>query len=326
MNDLYPLKFKPILKETIWGGSKLKNRLNKKTLSDKVGESWEISCVEDNISIVSNGFLTNNSLVELIEIYMGDLVGEKVYEKFGTGFPLLIKFIDANDVLSIQVHPDDKLAIERHQSNGKTEMWYILENDPDSELICGFNTRVDKETYLKRLNENKLNRILNFEKVQRGDVFFIPAGRVHAIGSGILLAEIQQTSDMTYRIFDWNRTDSDGNPRELHTELALDAIDYKYYENYKTTYISTLNKTSNMVDCPYFFTNILKFDQPIEKDYYLVDSFVIYLCIEGHFTIKTDKGIIEQVQKGETVLIPAALKNLSLIPEGNAEIIEVYIK
>jgi mannose-6-phosphate isomerase len=326
MKDLYPLKFKPIIKETIWGGSKLRSVLNKNTHFERCGESWEISGVKNNLSVVSEGFLKGNNIEELVEVYMGDLVGDSIYEKFGTSFPLLIKFIDATDVLSIQVHPDDKLAKERHNSSGKTEMWYILEGDPDSELICGFSKRVDKETYLKYLNENKINRILNFEKVQRGDVFFIPAGRVHAIGSGILLAEIQQTSDITYRIFDWNRFDKEGNPRELHTDLALDAIDYKYYDNYKTAYNTSLNKTTNIVDCPYFFTNILKFDKSVTKDYNLLDSFVIYMCIEGQFIIRPDKGAEVEVKKGETILLPAAIKNLMLVPEVYSEVIEVYIK
>jgi mannose-6-phosphate isomerase len=326
MNRLYPLKFTPIIKETIWGGKRLKTELNKVSFSDECGESWEISDVDEDISVVYNGFLAGNNLEEMIEVYMDDLVGGKVFDKFGTRFPLLIKFIDANDVLSIQVHPDDELAKKRHNSFGKTEMWYIINCDPDSELICGFNQIVNKEIYLHHLQNNSLNKILNFEKVQRGDVFFIPAGRVHAIGSGILLAEIQQTSDITYRIYDWNRTDANGNPRELHTNLALDAIDYKVYNNYKIKYEQVLNRTANIVDCPYFFTNTLKFNKPIEKDYSLIDSFVIYMCIEGKFYINPENGESLPVNKGETVLLPAILKNLTLQPEGQVQIIEVYIK
>jgi len=290
------------------------------------GESWEISGVKANISVVCNGFLAGNDLEELIEVYMGDLVGDKVYDKFGTLFPLLIKFIDANDVLSIQVHPGDELAKKRHNSLGKNEMWYIIKNLPGSEIICGFNQKADKDIYLYHLQNNTLNKILNFEKVQNGDVFFIPAGRVHSIGSGILLAEIQQTSDVTYRIYDWSRKDANGNSRELHTEQALDAIDYNAYDTYKTEYEHVLNKTTNMVDCPYFFTNILQFNKPVEKDYNLIDSFVIYMCIDGRFHINPENGESLLVDKGETILLPAVIKNLTLQPDGDARIIEVYIK
>lgn len=227
--SLYPLKFNPILKDKIWGGSKLKTVLNKDfSPLPNAGESWEISGVEGDVSVVSNGFLEGNNLEELIEIYMGDLVGDHVYENFGIEFPLLIKFIDANDVLSIQVHPDDVLSKERHNAFGKTEMWYVIEADKGSELIVGFNQKVDKDTYIKKLEEGRLEEILNNEPVAKGSCFFIPAGRVHAIGKGILLAEIQQTSDVTYRIYDFNRTDDKGTPRELHTELAVDAIDYSF--------------------------------------------------------------------------------------------------
>jgi mannose-6-phosphate isomerase len=326
MNQLYPIKFKPIYKNTIWGGTRLKTKLNKSGSSNTCGESWEIADVHEDISVVSNGFLAGNNLKELIEVYMGDLLGDKVYDKFGVQFPLLIKFIDANDVLSIQVHPDDKLAKERHSSFGKTEMWYIIESEHDSELICGFNQALDRDIYLEHLQEGTLNKIMNFEKVKSGDVLFIPAGRVHAIGSGILLAEIQQSSDITYRIYDWNRIDKNGNSRELHTDLALDSIDYRYYNNYKTPYEKALNKTTNVIDCPYFFTNVLKFDKAIEKDYNLIDSFVIYLCVGGKFRILPEKGEAVEVNLGETVLLPAVIKNLTLRPEGQAKLIEVYIK
>jgi mannose-6-phosphate isomerase len=325
MNQLYPLKFTPILKDVIWGGSKLKKELKKNKASDKCGESWEISGVNGNISVVENGFLAGNNLEELIEIYMGDLVGDMVYENFGTLFPLLIKFIDANDKLSIQVHPDDEMALEEHNCAGKTEMWYIIDHETEAELIVGFNKKVDTDTYINHLENNKLTDILNFEKVSKGDVFYLPAGRIHAIGAGVLLAEIQQTSDITYRIFDWNRTDKEGNPRQLHTELALKAMDFNFYPDYKTHYQTTLNKTSNIIDSPYFFTNILQLDKPIEKDYILIDSFVIYICVEGNLTICPEEGESISLSMGETLLIPAAIKNLSLEPNSPSKIIEVYI-
>ncbi|MDQ2177499.1 type I phosphomannose isomerase catalytic subunit [Marinifilum sp. D714] len=325
--SLYPLKFQPILKDKIWGGSKLKTVLNKDfSPLPNAGESWEISGVEGDISVVSNGNLAGNNLEELIEVYMGDLVGDKVYDQFGMEFPLLIKFIDANDVLSIQVHPDDELSKERHNAFGKTEMWYVIEADKGSELIVGFNQEVDKAKYVSKLEEGKLEEILNNEPVKKGSCFFIPAGRVHAIGKGILLAEIQQTSDVTYRMYDWNRTDDQGNPRELHTELAVDAIDYSFEKKYRTDYETEINKTQELVRCPYFTTNTLEFDKQIEKDYSQLDSFVIYMCLDGNFTIESEDGITTEVAKGETVLIPAALENVILFPKGKTEILEVYIK
>jgi mannose-6-phosphate isomerase len=323
---LYPLKFTPVLKEKIWGGQKISTILNKQAgqLSN-IGESWEISGIQGDMSVASNGFLAGNSLQELIEVYMGDLVGEKVYEKFGIEFPLLIKFIDAQDVLSIQVHPDDITAEERHQAYGKTEMWYVIDAENDAELICGFKVDCNKQDYLTALRSGALKDLLNVEKVHSGDVFFIPAGRVHAIGSGILLAEIQQTSDVTYRIYDWGRVDDKGNPRELHTDLATDVINFKAEENYKTDYDIVPNKTVNLVECNYFKTNILDFEGAVEKDYNLIDSFVIFMCIEGEFQIQSDADATEIVKKGETVLIPAVLKNLVLKAERQTKLLEVYI-
>jgi mannose-6-phosphate isomerase len=324
--SLYPLKFQPILKDKIWGGSKLKTVLNKDfSPLPNAGESWEISGVEGDISVVSNGNLAGNDLEELIEVYMGDLVGDKVYDQFGMEFPLLIKFIDANDVLSIQVHPDDELSKERHNAFGKTEMWYVIEADKGSELIVGFNQEVDKAKYVAKLEEGKLEEILNNEPVKKGSCFFIPAGRVHAIGKGILLAEIQQTSDVTYRMYDWNRTDDQGNPRELHTDLAVDAIDYSFEKKYRTDYETEANQTKELVRCPYFTTNALEFDKQIEKDYSQLDSFVIYMCLDGDFTIESEGGLTTEVAKGETVLIPAALENVILFPKRKTEILEVYI-
>lgn len=324
MTKLYPLKFEPIIKDKIWGGSKLKNLLNKPTTSDKAGESWEISGVQGDISVVSNGFLKGNDLQEIIEIYMGDLVGNKVYEKFGLEFPLLIKFIDATDDLSIQVHPNDEVALKRHQSFGKTEMWYIMQADDGAELIVGFNQTVDKETYVKYLNENKILEILNREPVKQGDVLFLPAGRIHAINKGILLAEIQQTSDITYRIYDYNRKDSNGNYRELHTEEAVDVIDYNHYKDYKTFYKSELNVSSEIVSCEYFTTNLLEIDRAFERDINTLDSFVIYMCLEGTLEIQYQSGS-ETLSKGETVLIPAELENYLLKPEKKVKLLEVYV-
>ncbi len=321
--QLYPFKFDPIFKETIWGGEKLRNTLGKNA-KPGTGESWEISSVPGNQSIVSNGFLKGTSLEELIEIYMGEVVGEHVFKQFGTLFPLLIKFIDAKEQLSIQVHPDDKMARERHESFGKTEMWYVIEADTNAELIVGFNQTIDKNKYIEELKKGHIEQILNREPVQPGDVFFLPAGRIHAIGAGILLAEIQQTSDVTYRIYDWNRTDADGNQRELHTDLAVDAIDYRSVEDFRTHYKEILNESVKLLQCPYFETKILNFNVPIQKDYYAIDSFIIYMCMEGQATIKHPGGT-ETIQMGETILFPAAINTFKLIPNPQCKLLDVHI-
>ncbi len=321
----YTLKFKPILKEKIWGGEKLKNVLNKKTDRTNIGESWEISDIQGDTSIVSNGILTGKSLSELIVEFKEELVGEKVYRQFKNKFPLLIKFIDAEHSLSIQLHPDDELAKKRHNSFGKTEMWYVVQSDPGSGLIVGFKEEVSKAEYLENLKNKTLTDILNFEPVKEGDVYFIPTGRVHAIKEGVLLAEIQQTSDITYRIYDWDRVDDQGKSRELHTELALDAIDYKVQDMYKTPYTKKLNNIVKIVDNQYFNTNIISFDKEVEIDYTHKDSFVIYMCVKGSAGIFFGEDKSENIRKGETLLIPASLKKLSLKPDEYSEILEIYI-
>ncbi len=327
MSDLYPIKFKPIYLDKIWGGNRIKTVLNKDFGQlPNCGESWEISGVEGNVSIVDNGFLAGNSLQELVEIYMGDLVGDEIYKKFGDEFPLLIKFIDAQQDLSIQVHPNDELSKKRHNAYGKTEMWYIIDADENALINSGFNGEVTKEKYLKHAENGTLTELLHYDKVKPGDVFFIPAGRVHAIGKGILVAEIQQTSDVTYRIFDYNRKDDKGNLRELHTELAIDAIDFSYLDEYKTKYSVERNKSTEIVSCNYFTTNILEFDTRIEKDYFQLDSFVIYICLEGDFEIEYDEKTVP-ISKGETVLIPASLDAYQLNPlSEKVKMLEVYIK
>lgn len=327
MASLYPLKFKPFYLEKIWGGNRLRTLLNK-DYGDLLncGESWELSAVEGYDSVVSNGFLKGNTLSELIEIYMGDLVGDKVYEKFGLEFPLLIKFIDAKDDLSVQVHPNDKLSKERHNAFGKTEMWYVVDAEKGALINSGFNKGISKEKYIKSLSNDKIMDLLHYDKAKVGDVFFIPAGRVHAIGKGVLVAEIQQTSDVTYRIFDYNRKDDKGNLRELHNDLALDAIDFSFQDDYKTKYQAQENKSTEIVNCNYFTTNILQFNKAIEKDYFQLDSFVIFMTLEGDFEIEKD-GNIEFVKKGETVLIPADANAVKLNPKTQeVKLLEVYIK
>jgi mannose-6-phosphate isomerase len=327
MPGLYPLKFTPICLEKMWGGNRLKTILGKNFDNlPNCGESWEISAVEGNVSEVSNGFLAGNSITDLIEVYMGDLVGDKVYKEYGIEFPLLFKFIDANDDLSIQVHPGDDLARERHNAYGKTEMWYVVHAEEGALINSGFNREVLPELYTELLEEGRLAEILCYDEVEPGDVFFIPAGRVHAIGKGVLLAEIQQTSDITYRIFDFNRKDANGNLRELHTELALDAIDFSYLDEYKTKYTIEKNVSSEIVSCWYFTTNLLEFNEKLEKDYNLLDSFVVYMNISGRFKIEYEEGE-EVVETGETVLIPASLESFHLVPlSPEVRTLEVYIK
>lgn len=325
MSINYPIKFEPILKDKIWGGEKLKSLFNKKSTRKDIGESWEVSDVDGNISVVSNGALKDKSLKDLLSEYKSELVGEKVYEKFGNNFPLLIKFIDAKEALSIQVHPNDELASERHNSFGKTEMWYVMQAEAEGNLIVGFNKDTSKEEYVKYLEEKKLLKILNQEKVQQGDVYFIPTGRIHAIGAGVLLAEIQQTSDITYRVYDWDRLDDEGNSRELHTELALDAIDYTAEKEYKTAYKKEINAPSPVVNCEYFTTNTIVVNGEVSVNNTDKDSFVIYMCVEGEVIIKYDNLREEKLLKGETVLIPASLKEYQLKSSDNSELLEVYI-
>lgn len=325
MQSLYPFKFNPLYKEKIWGGQKIKNHL-KMDYGElpNCGEAWLISGVEGNPTNISNGYLAKNELNELVEVFMGDLVGDKVYEQFGDVFPILVKVIDSNDWLSVQVHPDDALAAKRHISYGKTEMWYIMQADQNAQLISGFKRKMDQEEYLQHLKQGKIKDILNFEQVKQGDVFYIPAGRVHALGPGCLLAEIQQTSDTTYRIYDWDRSDKDGNMRELHTEEALEAIDFETKKDYKSPYEKVLNKTSPIVQSAHFTTNIIALDQAMGKDYSEIDSFVILLCTEGSFALKWENGTID-VNKAETVLIPNLLKRVQLLPQTTCELLEVYI-
>ncbi|HEX9825898.1 MAG TPA: type I phosphomannose isomerase catalytic subunit [Flavobacteriaceae bacterium] len=321
-NPLYPLKFQPILKEKIWGGQKLKTLLNKNSALPNIGESWELSDVEGDTSIVSNGSLKGKSLKALIETYKHDLVGLHNYKIFHNKFPLLIKFIDAKDDLSIQLHPNDELAAKRHNSFGKTEMWYVMQADKNSNLIVGFNQKITPELYLKHLENKTLPKILNFDKVTVGDTYFIEVGRVHAIGAGVMLAEIQQTSDITYRVYDWDRKDDQGNERELHNDLALDAIDFDMEDDFRVQYSKTKNTSNEMVNCPYFTTNYLCLDKTLKKENYH-DSFMIYICVEGSARIVTENHS-EIINKGETVLLPAALTSFEISAD-NAKLLEVYV-
>ncbi|WP_417860703.1 type I phosphomannose isomerase catalytic subunit [Winogradskyella sediminis] len=319
---LHPLKFQPILKDKIWGGEKLNQYFNKNSNSKSLGESWEVSTVPNDISVVSNGELSGHSLQDLVDKYKADFLGEKNWKRFGNAFPLLIKFIDAKQDLSIQLHPNDELAKKRHNSFGKTEMWYVMQADKDANLIVGFKGEVDKATYLKHLENNTLTEILNFDKVKEGDTYFIEAGRVHAIGAGVLLAEIQQTSDVTYRVYDWDRVDDEGNARELHNDIAIDAFDFEMKNDFRVDYNTQKNTSNEMVSCPFFTTNFIEIDADIEVNN-TRDSFMIYMCVDGEVEVSTNASS-DKIFKGETILIPASLKNFKL-KSNYGKLLEVYV-
>lgn len=321
---LYPLKFQPIFKYRIWGGDKLKTVLNKDYNEENIGESWEISDVKNDETLVANGEFTGETLRSLIKRYKGDLVGGKVYEAFGNEFPLLIKFIDAKTPLSIQVHPSNEIAKERHNSFGKNEMWYVMQADKDAELIVGFEEEIDAKAYTEHLKNNTILNVMHHEKVAKGDTFYIPTGRVHAIGAGVLLAEIQQTSDITYRIYDYDRVDAKtGQKRELHNDLAVDVIDYKVHENYRSEYNLVINQFNSLVKCPYFTTNIINVKGEMNIDYSKLDSFVIYICVEG--TLKMGSNHKKYLlNSGESILIPAII-DLIKLSSHNCKVLEVFI-
>ncbi len=326
MSTLYPLQFKTIFKDKIWGGQKIRTYLHKDFGElPNCGETWEISGVKTDVSVVANGALAGESLADILEQYKDELVGKHVYDHFGNIFPLLVKFIDANDELSIQVHPNDELAKKRHNSFGKTEMWYVIEADPGSTLIAGFNQQLDEQKYLQAFNSGHIMDILNKEQVSADDVFFLPAGRVHTIGKGLLIAEIQQTSDITYRIYDFDRVDDKGQKRELHTDLALAALDYNVYPDYKTEYQPQKNTDVHLVKCPYFTTNVMDYTEGVNKDYSDLDSFVIYVCVAGALTVKYDGG--EAILKmGECLLLPKVIDRVELATDGGFKILESYIE
>lgn len=317
----YPLTFTPILKEKIWGGHKLKSILNKPIVSDITGESWEISTIENYVSVVNKGFYTKESLANLINTYPEEILGTSVYRRFGKQFPLLFKYIDATEDLSIQVHPNDELAGKRHQSFGKTEMWYIVQADADARLIIGFKENSNADKYLQNLADKTLPSILNVETVSKGDAFFLETGTIHAIGAGVVLAEIQQTSDITYRIYDWDRKDKYGNSRELHVDLALEAINYKKITARKK-YKDIENKSEEIVSCPFFTTNHLSLNGTFSNIQNDRDSFIVYMCIAGSFCIIHD-SVSYYYETGHTVLLPANLKRYTL--QGTATLLEIFI-
>ena len=316
----YPLTFTPILKDRIWGGTKLKSYLNKSIVSETTGESWEISTVPGDISVVTSGVFEGKNINEIIDLHPTEILGKSVIARFGKQFPLLFKFIDAKEDLSIQLHPNDELAKQRHNSFGKTEMWYVMQADETARLVVGFKNDSNPKEYLEKLADKKLISLLEEYPVKKGDVFFLETGTIHAIGAGVVLAEIQQTSDVTYRIYDWDRVDVNGKGRELHTELALEAINY-YKTHSKIDYFEEPNHSSVVVDCPYFKTNIIALqDRFIWKK--SNDAFTVFMCTNGQFELVLN-GEIMRYQMGDTILIPAIIDHLTL--KGKATVLEISI-
>ena len=318
--NFYPLQFQPILKDRIWGGTKLKSVLNKEITSETTGESWELSTIPNDVSVVVNGPFRDRNLNELIELFPQEILGKNVIERFGNQFPLLFKFIDAKEDLSIQLHPNDDLAKKRHNSFGKTEMWYVMQVDKGSRLVVGFKKDSNKEEYLEKLANKDLMSILNEIKVKEGDIFFLETGTIHAIGGGVVIAEIQQTSDVTYRLYDWDRVDANGNGRELHTDLALDAINFNTTQT-KIEYENRHNHSNKTVHCDYFKTNVIPLEGKMNWKSH-TGSFTVLMCTKGEFSIGFENTMYS-FKMGDTVLLPAAISNV--IITGNANLLEVWI-
>ena len=318
-------KFQPILKSTIWGGEKIVPYKHIASDQKQVGESWELSGVKGSESVVAGGPEAGTTLPGLIARHGAALLGKANAERFGQEFPLLIKFIDARQDLSIQVHPNDALAWERHKSKGKTEMWYVVDADEGARLRSGFAKQVTPAQYEASVEDNTITDLLAEYEIHPGDLFFLPAGRVHSIGAGAFIAEIQQTSDITYRIYDFNRKDANGNTRELHTELAKDAIDYTVLPDYRTHYQKAQDREVELVSCPYFTTSLYDLTRPETLDLASLDSFVVAICIEGRGTLTDDSGAAVPVHQGETVLIPASARSLAFMPDGGMKILTSWI-
>lgn len=320
----YPLKFKPVFHYRIWGGDKLKTVFHKDYKEDSIGESWEISAVPGSETVVEDGVYKGKTINELIAEFKGEFLGEEIYKNYGDEFPLLIKFIDAQQPLSIQVHPNNELAKKRHNCLGKNEMWYIMPSDNDAKITVGFNKQLTRDSYQEHLENNTLTDVLNEFSVKAGDAFYIPTGRVHAIGAGVVLAEIQQSSDVTYRIYDYDRQDlKTGLKRELHTDLALDAIDFELHDNYQTEYTRKKNHPNKLIDSPYFKTNFLKVKGNQERDLSQIKSFIIYMCVKGSTVLIYDKENYP-IKMGECILLPAGMDQVDFESK-SCQLIEIYL-
>ncbi len=320
-----PFRFIPIFQSPIWGGGRIAAYKNIETDLPTIGESWELSGVQDKESVVAEGAYAGYTLSQLIAELKGDLVGRKIYKRFGTEFPLLVKFIDAYDDLSIQVHPNDELARLRHEKNGKTEMWYVVDADEGAHLKSGFSRQLSPEEYERRVADHTLTDVLCDYAVQPGDLFFLPAGRVHTICAGTFVVEIQQTSDVTYRIYDYGRAGKDGKPRELHTDLAKAAIDYTVLPDYRSRYTVAKNRETELVACPYFTTSLYDLDRPTEKDLSATDSFLVVMCLSGSGALIDDEGNKTPIRQSETLLVPASTRSVRFEPEGAMKLLTIRI-
>ena len=323
---MYPLKFKPLLTTFVWGGQKIAPYKGIEGKEDHIGESWELSGVEGRVSVVANGPLAGKTITEVLKEYKGRLVGEHVYENTGDEFPLLLKFIDALKDLSIQVHPGDELAARLHPGlHGKTEMWYVVDAQPGAMLYCGLSQAIGPEELAAKAADGSITDVLACYEVKPGDVFYLPPGRIHAICGGCFIAEIQQTSDLTYRIYDYGRMGLDGKPRQLHLEQARMAVDYKVYpEGYRTEYQPQQDEEVELISCPYFTTSVLDLTLPYAKDLSELDSFLSVMCLSGSGTLEVDGETVD-IRQGETVLIPATADDLCLVPDGSMKVLTSYI-
>ena len=324
---LYPLLFEPNLHEVVWGGNQLKPYKGLEPSDEPIGESWEVSAVPSSTSIIANGELAGKDLITAINEQPDEILGKKVNEKYHGQLPLLVKFIDVKKDLSILVHPNDEMAQREHSKMGKSEMWYIIKADEGAHLYAGFNQKITPEEYQNRIADGTITEVLADHQVKAGDVFYLPAGRVHAICGGIVLAEVQQSSDVTYRIFDYNRSGMDGKPRELHTELAAKALDYHVEDNYRTEYVDTSNKAIQIMDTPFFDVRIMEVNKSFHRDLLKYDSFIITMCIEGDCNIKVrSTGDEILLKEGHSTLIPAAIADYDIIPQdGKTRILDAFI-
>lgn len=325
--QLYPLLFEPNLHTVVWGGNRLRPYKGLDPSDEQIGESWEVSAVPTSTSIISNGEWKGKDLISVIDENPDAILGKKANEKYHGQLPLLAKFIDAKRDLSIQVHPNDEMAMREHGKMGKSEMWYVIKADEGAHLYAGFKQEITPEEYQKRIANGTITDVLADHEVKAGDVFYLPAGRVHAICGGILLAEVQQSSDVTYRIFDYNRPGMDGKPRELHTELAAKALDYHVEDNYRTEYSEATNKAVQIIDSPYFSVRVMEVSKPFHRDLKKYDSFIITMCISGDCKVRvrsTGEEIL--LNQGNSTLIPAAIADYDIIPQsGKTRILDAFI-
>jgi mannose-6-phosphate isomerase len=318
-----PFKFEPLLKSTLWGGNKIIPFKHLNIQQENVGESWEISGVPGNQSIVAEGPYKGKTLKAIISELKDSLVGVANYKRFGEEFPLLIKFIDAYQQLSIQVHPNDEIAHKLGKERGKTEMWYAMDSDKDASLMCGLKTQITPDQYKDMVADDTITDVLASYSVKEGNCFFIPAGRIHSIGKGCFLVEIQQTSDVTYRIYDFKRKDKNGNYRQLHTKEAALSIDYNVSKNYRQQYVPQKNQGVSLVKCPYFNTTVYDLTEPMTLDYSELDSFVILIGVKGKAKMSDNEGNEFELQTGETLLIPATTKQIHIT--GDIKFLESYV-